>query len=293
MTVKSTIKNIIDFVDKKHLTKIEEKRLLGNLSAVYNRLIKHDYQKYGYSENKFDVPDRVSEIFTELEFYCLIGKTWLKILSALNIKDKPQIVDLCPGFVPKIELGLFYLQYKGKVVAIDKDSRALSSHIKFMELFGPEFKISKKIINLFGRFKENYDVILANHLIDDLVLCYFSKKMKMKLSDIYAKEGNVKKIWEHVLENKKNNLEVMTKIIVKIFDQLSGSKGLICMTYYKSYLDKILDMDDAYKFNRELFKKIIKELKNKGFSEDKNIVKKTFENGKGHFGSDDCVVLRK
>jgi hypothetical protein len=293
MTIKSTIKNIINFVDTKRFTKIEEKRLLGNLLTVHDRLIKRDYQKYGYSENKFDVPNRAIEVYAELEFYSLIGKTWSKILSALNIQNNPQIIDLCPGFVPKIELGLFYLQYEGKVIVIDKDSRALSALIKFMNLFNPKFKVSKKVINLFGRFKENYEVILANHLIDDLVLCYFSNKLKMKLSDVYEKEGNVKKVWEYVLKDKKGNLDIITMIIVKILVQLIGSKGLICMTYYKSYLDKILDMDDAYNFNRELFKKIVGELLSRGFSEDKEVVKKALKKGDVYFGPNNCVVLRK
>jgi hypothetical protein len=293
MTIKFILKNIINFVNAKPLTGIEEKRLLNNLLTVHNRLIKRDYRKYGYSENRFDVPNRAIEVYTELEFYSLIGKTWLKILSALKIKNKSQVVDLCPGFVPKIELGLFYLQYEGEVIVIDKDSRALSGLIKFMDLFNPKFKISKKVINIFGRFKENYEIILANHLIDDLVLCYFSNKLKTKLSDVYAKEGNVKKVWEYVLRDREGNLDIMTMIIVKIFAQLIGSKGLICMTYYKSYMDKILDMDDAYNFNRRLFKRIARELLIRGFSEDKEIVKKAFKKGCGYFEPNDWVVLRK
>jgi hypothetical protein len=293
MNIKSLTNAIVDFSRKNNLEILERRRLLDNLQTIYRRLIKRDFQKYGYSENRFDIPNRANEFFTELEFQALLGKTWECILKEININSYSHVVDLCPGYSPKIELGLFYLQYKGEVVAIDGDSHALSMLVRFMDLFNPQFKISKKIVNLFGRFKGNYDVVLANHIIDDLVLCYFSQKLRIKHRDIYSKEENVKIIWKHVLSDKKTNLDMMSTVISKMFNQLIEPKGIICITHYKSYFDKLLDADKAYKFNQELLKKIVAELKHNGFSDDKDIVKRAFEKKKGHFGVDNCIVLRK
>src|SRR4051812_8575526 len=87
------------------LTGLERGRLTNELNIVRQRLSKGDYKRFSYTANKFDVPNRARDFFTELEFYCLLGQTWTRLLGTLEVDRFSVIADLCPGYTPKIELG--------------------------------------------------------------------------------------------------------------------------------------------------------------------------------------------
>jgi len=285
--------NIKKQLNDKKFTKVEKERFLKDLESVFLRLQKRDYKIASYSKNAFNVPDRLNDIYTELEFYALIGKTWAKVLCEININKFSEVADLCPGFSPKIELALFYAGFEGQVVMIDKDFSALSKLERFMRLFQPKFSLIKKRVDLFNEFKESYDVVLANHVIDDLVIAYFAEKNGIKLRDVYAKEGKIVILWNKILKNKEQNLAEILSVVASVFRKITKRDGIICFTQYKSYMEKLLDMDGAFRFNRVLFNALVKKLTKEDFIQDKTVVRKALKNFKGHFGEKDCVVLRK
>jgi hypothetical protein len=292
MIIDLFIEKINAFLSQNKLTKIEEKRLLNNLDVIYDRLRKGEYKKTSFSKNKFDVPNRAKEIYTDLQFYSLLGKTWAQLLEPLEINKFTKIVDLCPGYTPKIELALFYLGYKGEVIVLDNDVESVTELKKFMALFNPQFAITERIVNLFNPSKEKYQLVLANHVIDDLVLSHFSQKKGVSLKNIYEKEGALIDLWKYILSNKESHLNEIIPRIASVFDQLIEKNGLLCMSHYKSYMEKILDMDDAAGFNREVFKQVAQELSLRGFVQEGNVVE-NLKKYKGHFTPRDCAVLRK
>jgi hypothetical protein len=203
------------------------------------------------------------------------------------------VVDLCPGYTPKIELALFYLHYKGRLVVIDKDAKAMGELEKFMELFHPPYILVKRAVNLFGENRRKYDVVFSNHAIDDFVMHYFGQKFSVSLHDIYEKEGIFVALWARILKNRKQNLEEMERVIVKILKSLVKKSGWLFLAHYKSYMERLLDMKGATQFNQELFQRVAEELCKKGFIRHDEIPKKAFAKFRGHFGSRECVVLQK
>jgi hypothetical protein len=291
--------NTNEFLNKiqKHLngniSQIELSHLNKDLETVLDRLEKDEYKKSGFNVNKFNVPDRTREFYIYLQFYCEIGQNWTPLLKAIDINKYKEVVDLCPGYTPKIELALFYSGYKGKVIAIDKDIDSPKRLVKFMELFNPPFKTIPEKIDLFDHFKSKYKVIIGNHIIDDLVVDLYCKKWGISKTEIYEKEGAITNLWAKILKDKDKNLaECLTKL-VDIFERITAKNGIILMSQYKSYMEKLLNLDEAARFSRTLFKMIIKELCKIGFVNEQNLVQKALKNYKGHFGINDCCILRK
>lgn len=291
--------NTNPFLDKikKHLdgniSQIELSHLNKDLEAVIDRLEKDEYKKSGFTGNKFNVPDRTREFYIYLQFYCEIGQNWAKILRTINVNKYKEVVDLCPGYTPKIELALFYSGFKGKVIAIDKDIDSPKRLVKFMELFNPPFKIIPTKLDLFDNFKSKHKLIIGNHVIDDLVVDLFCKKWGISQTEIYEKEGAIINLWNKILTDKNKNLSESLEKIANIFERITSKNSLILLSQYKSYMERLLNLDEAARFSRTLFNMIIKELCKKGFKNEQKLIEKSFKKYKGHFGTNDCCILRK
>ena len=293
MGIKETLGKIENFVQKECLSDIENERLQANLEAVYQRLEKRDYQRFSYSTNVFDVQNRVQDIFTDLEFYSYLGKTWASILSELKLENFSKILDICPGYSPKIELGLYYLGYKGKLIVLDKDKQSFCFLQKFTDLFNVGYDMEAKFSDFFEKKDEQYELVVANHVLDDLTVDYFAKKQGTSLKDIYANEQEMIKIWNYILKDKKQNMEEILPLLVNSFDGFVKKGGYFCLAQYKSYMEKMLGMEETSKFNKDLFEEVVSKLTDRDFEIVNHKVKNAFHKFNGHFGPDDFVILRK
>lgn len=287
------LNKIAEFLSGRKISLIEEKRLNKDLDAVFERLSKREYQRAGFSNNKFDIQDRTREFFTYLDFYCFMGKTWARVLKKININRYKQVVDLCPGYTPKVELALFYLGYKGEIMLLDQENSSTKQVEKFMQLFNPKYKIKRKKINLFGDLKDKYQIIIGNHIIDDLVIDYFCKKTKIKPSEVYEKEGKLVEVWKRIFADKKNITKNLVPKISKIFEKLMAKNGLILIAQYQSYIERMLDLKGVNSFNKNLLKEIAKTLCSKNFTDETGTVKESLRGYKGHFSANEIYVLKK
>lgn len=281
-----------DYLNKNKTSGIELKRLEEDLQLVFDRLDKDEYKKGGFSKNKFNIPDRTKEYYVYLEFYCYLAKTWAKVLKEIGIDKYKTVVDLCPGYTPKIELALFYLNYSGRVLVLDKEMDSMKELVKFMNLFNPKYSITSKKIDVFKE-KQKYEFIVANHIVDDLVIDHFCHKWSIKPGDVYEVEGMLKKIWEKILKDTdKNTSEILPKI-TNLFKNISKKGSTIVISQYQSYIERLLDINSVTKFNKNLLGKLIYELKKAGFLNERKLVKKALDKYKGHFKSNECFVLRR
>ena len=191
-----------------------------------------------------------------MEFLLQLGHDWERILKSLPLDNFSKIVDLCPGYTPKIELGLYFLHHKGKIHILDKDTMSVNSLERFISLFDPEFRIVKKCEDLFKSVKGSYDLVLGNHIIDDLAVYYFSQKAGISLDKFYANEEVAQQVWKGILAKRLDSVNEITEKIVDILDKVTGKGGYLCLSQYKSYSEKLFDMKEAYNFNKAVFKKV-------------------------------------
>jgi hypothetical protein len=243
----------------------EQKGLQEDLDAVYLRLLKHEYSRGSFSRNKFDIPDKVHEVYVNIEYYSQIGKVWEEILKKIRINNYHDIADICPGFSPKVELGLHFAGFQGDVYLIDKDKKSLIQLKHFLDLYNVKFKSTFLIQDIFGKRYRSFDLVTANHAMDDLTLNYFSGKFGINMKNIYENEGVLSDFWKKILNDKEKNLSEITAVIIRSFDKLVNPNGVICLFEYKSYAERMLDLRSEYVFTRQLFRKVVSALKTKGY----------------------------
>lgn len=275
------------------LSEPERKRLSHELQAVKTRLQQGDYQRFSYTTNVFDVPNRTSDFFVELEFYCSLGKTWERILKQFPLDQLTTIADLCPGFAPKVELGLFYLQYTGEVVILDNDKQAMQQLQKFLELFNPQFNLKTKNVDLFTKFEGDYELVIGNHIIDDLILYHFSQKAGISLSQAYESEQTMISLWNSILADPDASASEVIPLISSICQRVVKPGGHICLSQYPSYMERMLGNLGASDFNRRVFLAVVDELLQQGFISDNQKLNAAFESFKGHFTAEDCAILQR
>lgn len=279
--------------DYKFKSNLEKRGVSRDLEIVWERLSKGEYQKGFFSASKFDISSRTQALFREMEFLFQLGHDWEHILKAIPQINSRTIVDLCPGFTPKIELGLFYLQFRGKVSVIDVDTKSLASLVRFIRLLNSEFKIQKIRKNLFSAKIAKYDLVLGNHIIDDLVINYFCQLGKITQDDFYQREDVAKKIWQEILAKRNENIAVASATIAGIFQKVTASGGYLCLTQYKSYAEKLFDQKISFQFNSQVLKNVISTLKENGFSDRRRLLDKPFNNYKGHIKKEECFLFQK
>ena len=277
-------------INKKNLSRGAKKRLRVDLNAISLRLVKFEYETSGIVENTFDVPETFRRMYKHLDTYSKIAKTWSSILSNLPIDKQTNILDLCPGYAPKIELALFYLGYRGTVTIIDEDNTSMKQLVKFMALFNPQFKIVTMKRDLFSPLKEKFHLAVGNHIIDDLILHYFAKKAGINTNEFYENEQALVDFWKRVLLNKNENQKEITQKISDIFKTIIANGGYLCLSQYKSYMDKMLDLEKEFLFSSAVFTKIIKNLMRSEFI---NLNVKNYEAKNQYFSAHDVVILKK
>lgn len=290
MNTNSLLNKIKNF---KTTNSLEEMGMSRDLETIVQKLEKGEYEKGFVNANKFDIGTRTEGLFREMEFLLQLGHDWEQILKALPLSNYSKIVDLCPGYTPKIELGLFFQKYDGKIYVLDIDSKSINSLARFIKLFGPEFRVIKKKENLFGKIGSSYDLVLGNHVIDDLVVYYFTNKSGITLKDFYANEEVAIEVWKKILGSRSANVKDVSVKIADIFGKITNKGGTVCLTQYESYAEKLFGLKEAYLFNKEVFAKVKSILIKRGFDADDQTVSKSFRGYKGHFGKRDCILLQK
>lgn len=289
--------NITDLLQKignyKTKNSLEKTGVFRDLETITQKFERGEYKKGFINANKFDIGTRTEGLFREMEFLLQLGHDWERILRVLPLSNFSKVVDLCPGYTPKIELGLYFRQYSGKVYVLDIDLKSMGSLARFIKLFDPKFEVIKKKENLFGKTASLYDLVLGNHVIDDLVVYYFTKKLGVKLKDFYASEDVAVGVWKNILADRTHNAEDVSGRIADIFVKITNVGGTVCLTQYESYAEKLFDLRKAYSFNKEVFGKVKSILVKRGFKDCSKSISKAFRGYKGHFGEKDCMLLQE
>lgn len=278
--------------DKKRLSEIATKRLSRDLEAMCKRFEKDEYEISGMTENLLDIPDTFKRLYSHIETYAKIGKTWSHILNKLPINKYDTVIDICPGYSPKVELALFYVKYKRKVIIVDKDTEAVNDLMKFMELFHPQFTIIPFIHDLFLPTKNQFPFVIGNHIIDDMLLYYFAKKYKSTTKELYAKEEKFISMWNKILEKEKDNQNEIVSKLTQILTRLVSPDGYLCLSQYKSYTEKMLDLDQAYLFSKKVFNEIVENLCRTDFVKI-NVGNKRSNKKDSYFKQKETAILKK
>lgn len=190
---------------------------------------------------------KLRHIPMRLDYYLWCAETYREIFEVLKVQSYHTVIDLCPGWSPKIEMALLKTSFSGTVVAVDKSYTDLQYLLLLLTPFNPQFKIKLKQIDL---NKEQYnlkgDIIIANHLIDDLLVdAYLSKTGTYELN-IFQNSTHLQSIWGKIIPDKRLHKKVTT-LLVEILLESIQKQGYIIISQYEGYQEKLYGRRDITK----------------------------------------------
>jgi hypothetical protein len=292
MKINQIYKELQNIINSRPLSSVEELSLARDLGIVRARLEKQEYAKGFSSARGFDVQYRVEQAYTELEFLSTISTIWEQIISTLPIKSFHKVIDICPGYTPKIELALCRLGYKKKITIIDQDRRTTRRLLSILRLFHPQFVLSvlnKNVTNV----STNASLVVANHILDDVTLEFYGKRNNIPLDKIYNNETLLINTWKNIVKQKDH---IYRNLVPKLTDALNRyvkTNGYLCMTQYPSYMEKLLDLKNSVQFCSELFEHIQVILVKEKFSNITELVKDVKFSRDSHFKKNHVAIMVK
>jgi hypothetical protein len=202
-------------------------------------------------------------------------------------------MDLCSGWAPKITLALFYSDYDGEAILFDQDKKSMTLLRNFMRLFNPKFSLKSYHEDFFNYQGLWFDFVIANHVIDDLILEYYCRTHAIPSKNIYKQEWMVVSLWGKIIKEEGFFEEIVT-VFTKQFSNLINSGGLLCFAQYKSMIEWLLSLDTSVEYNIQIMREVSRRLEHTGnFSFLNEVPKKAFRNKKTAFSPDECIILKR
>ncbi len=209
-----------------------------DLSAVLRRLHAGEYARTDFVErNVFDVPRRTREFFSYMEGYLRLAGRWIEALDGFPISELDDVVDLCPGWAPKIELALLRTGFRGTVVVVDTDARALAALSSLIAGFAPPFTMAAECADFFAPPARRFRCAVANHVVDDLILSRFAPEPS---SSLYEDEGALVAAWLKIAERADEVVAGFPAELAEAFSRWVAPDGWLLLSHYDSFVDELL-----------------------------------------------------
>jgi len=231
-----------------------------------------------------------------LDYYQYAAETWQQIFKTIDFSKIHKIIDLCPGWSPKIEMALLKTSFDGELIIIDKSIENIYFFKKLFEPFNSNFKVKTINKNLSEGCKHKCDLIVANHIIDDLLLDLFFCKNNLNSwnESFFEKPEMMEKIWVKILEDK-TIFEEAKMMFRKILLKMVNSGGYVFIAQYLGYQENLYGLKKIYLKCKLLIEDIKKNLIMENyFIEDKQLIEDAFKTmADPYFLKTDVVCLRK
>lgn len=247
------------------LSELELERFSHDLTVVQTRLETRDYLIHSYSANAHNLADRVQDIFAEVEYYSQIGRDWQGVLQSVQLDSIKEVLDMCPGFTPKVELGLYYSGYSGKVVLHNKDVTAVQQLAKFLELFSPKFDLQMEYSDIFESSVGRYSLITANHVIDDLILDFYVTAINGDVGQYYKQEQLILEAWRSISRSPSTYTEPVLDQLVDYLVRHAADDCTIILSQYRSYVERILGMNEVAQICSDVVSVLVDRMGEAGF----------------------------
>lgn len=292
--ISENLENIRKYIHAHQLSSFETENLNRDVIKTHVRLRAGFYKDSdSIARNTFDVERRTQEFFIYFKGYLWQADTWAKIFNATQLQKKSIVIDVCPGWSPKIELGLYKAKYRGSVIIFDQNKNIFQYLRDLLLLFPIQFSMKHVVRDLFTQNVPKGNIVVANHCIDDLLLDYYAKKNDLLLSDIYSSEAVFQFTVKSIIKDSAIQKE-MVQILAERFSAMCLPKTLLFLTHYTSEIEKMMRLAKWTTICSKILKNVVKTLNNNGFDEVSNFYRKELTSIKhSYFKSSSLFVLKK
>ena len=254
-------------LDHTKLELLESERIASELNLISKRIRCSEYRRSAFNTNVLNIPDRAQELIDDLSFFSGLARIWNQILDAAKIKSGGSILDIGAGYFPKIELALHYRGFRGNVTLLDSDSKALKQAQRFLSFFDVPFKLQLRAASLFKLKPAAYDLIVANHFLDDLILAEFCKSKSITMAELYLSEQRFADSWNAIIEGELNLESLAESLAQKLYSLTTPSGGTLIILDYFSHSQASLGLTKILAYTLNFQRELKRQLELVGFKQ--------------------------
>lgn len=194
-----------------------------------------------------------------LDYYQQNIETWQTILQSFDFSSVSTIIDLCPGWAPKIELALLHTNFIGTLLAVDQSKDHLSFLKHLLDPFPKRYTMQYRNLHIFENHPRlQTDMLIGNHIIDDLLIEYYQKKNKQKPNP-FVNMKTLPIMWNDILADKEISATIFNNFI-PFLDASINRNGFLLISHYPSYQEKLYGLQKSTKACMHFFKQLENEL---------------------------------
>lgn len=246
------------------LSKEEQAHLELDLRLMHNFLDAKEYQHTAlWHRQQLCVQKKNHEYLGYIHGCYQQAMEWKNFLQSLPIENISTLLDIGPGFSPKIEIALKKLQYHGQLTILDCTDNEFEKLQSYLNLFDIDYEVVFVKDNLISLKAERFDMIVTNHFLDDYLLNEYCKIEAQCIQSIYSNENYFKEATQQIIHRMDYKLFVMQ--LVHAFLRLTKHQGFLVIRHYQSLTEKILELNDWVYFLDKFFLEMVHELQNEGF----------------------------
>lgn len=194
----------------------------------------------------------------EWEWY--IGQIFSRLIKNVHKSNIKNVVEIAPGFRYKIAYALKDLGFQGNLYVIDTNTEVLEYINEKYNSILPNAKIiciNKSFENAFEDIPNEFDLLLSNHCIDDMIIAEYMQNYYNKNLNNENFRDMLTQAWVELGKEPTKINEISSKVF-STFEKFFSNKKIdtIIISQYKSNLyfkDKFKEMDEI---TEECFKKV-------------------------------------
>lgn len=258
--------------------KFEQKNILADLNHIFHLIESQEYKNTSFiTRDVLNTKKRSFEFFNYLLGYYEQAKVWCEILRRIPLKEIKYAIDLCPGYGPKIQWALHLLGYEGHLVSMDKNHGYLEQQKLILEILRIDYAHTYLNEDLFEVNIKPVNLIAGNHILDDLLLDYFSARGSNGLEAIYDSQTVFLTLTQRIMNDSGVHC-LITKLIDKV-DFLLKEKGYLVFSHYFGTTEKALGLSDWSNFICKQFEILQSEFLKNNYISIQKISQEALKNG--------------
>ncbi len=269
MSTSSTSSQISSYLDRLQklsstLTPLEQENVAFDLQFMV------EYAEKGlYSETEFigrqhdDVGRRTAEFMRYLEGFHHISDLWYELLKSVKLTSEMNVIDLLPGWAPKVEIALARHNFTGEVALLDTDLASLEKLETVLRFFHPQFAVKKLVSELLVLPNDpQYDLVTTNHFLDDYLLNTWAEKSGQHIQELYRDAELFKTATQELMSGKSPELMFLARHITS----LMKPEGTLLVVHYRSVFEQAKSLTNWYEYCLAQYAELMACFKQLGFS---------------------------
>jgi len=236
----------------------------------------------------------LSSVPMRFAYYLPVATTWQYLLAS-HLSDQQSIAEWGSGWSPKIVMALERIHYHGSFVAVDQSQDALNYFSAFVQTLNLGLKVETLCASFLTSIDDTYDVVILNHVFDDLLLWAYHDKAFLSYDTIYSKHDAVEKTWLEIEKHKHHHFQSLGRLLFEAFLTHTRPGGLVFLSQYASYQEKLTGGSLSVQLSVQLAKDTVQSLVESGhfLLKKETFLQKYLTISELYFGPNDCWVLER